>query len=80
MEFELVSGKLRAYSKVGGYPLFYLDGEDAILCAACATDSLDDEVAKYRPMGIGVNWENWMTCDRCDGVLDAAYGVVDEEE
>jgi len=50
------TGKLPAYAFPGGYPIYYLDSENSVLCADCATKSADDpdEVQHFKPISFGV--------------------------
>jgi hypothetical protein len=68
------SGKLRAFTDVGGYPLIYLTKANDVLCAKCATD--DDSVT-----ACDVHWEGEpLTCDECSEEIESAYGVADDYE
>ena len=70
------NGTLPEFAWPGGYPLFYLDGENSLLCAKCATKSLDDEIETFRPVACDVYWEGEsMQCDRCNVEIDSAYGI-----
>jgi hypothetical protein len=66
----------RAYTSVGGYPIFYLDREDNVLCPGCA---LEEETEDEREVvAADVNWESYLTCDECCDVIEMAY-PPDEE-
>lgn len=72
------TGQLPA-SADGGYPLFYLDSENSVLCASCATASLaDDELPQFRPIDYGINYEGELFCAQCSAIIPAAY-TSDEE-
>jgi hypothetical protein len=65
-----------AYTDVGGYPLYYLDGGGSILCPRCAqkSDEDQDEVPQFKPVDCGVNYEDpGLYCDDCSGRIPSAY-------
>ena len=66
------SGKLRAFTFVGSYPLFYLTSKDSIRCASCAND--EEDIASCH-----VNYESRITCDECSEEIESAYGVADDD-
>lgn len=77
---RLEDGRLQAYAWPGGYPLFYLDRENSVLCPACAnkSDSDAEEVPQFKPIAADVNYEDAsLTCDQCNGRIESAYA---EEE
>lgn len=66
---------LPSYAWPGGYPIFYFDAENNILCPSCAMEN-DDLSAPV--VDFDINWEDsWLTCDQCGKKIQAAYG---EEE
>lgn len=68
------------YTSVGCYPLLYLDGENSVLCAACATKTLTDSIEKFRPVAVGPNYEDpSLFCDDCNERIESAY-AEDEVE
>jgi len=70
----LVNGKLPSYAWPGGYPMYYLDGENSVLCPVCAEKSNDDAIPQFRPVAYGVNWEDAnMFCDSCCKRIESAY-------
>ena len=73
---DYISGKLRSHSKVGGYPIFYLDEGDCVLCPECATDELTDG---NKLSAAALNWESLMYCDQCSTEIESAYGVPEED-
>ena len=80
---QLENGKLPAYAWPGGYPIIYLDRENSILCAECATKShLDaDEVPQYRPVACDVFYEGAPEeCGQCGKQIESAYGDPDAEQ
>lgn len=67
-------GKLPAYAWPGGYPLYYADGEDSILCPVCADKSRKDWTPSRRPVSVGVNYEDaYLYCDDCGNQIEVAY-------
>lgn len=77
---RLSNGQLPSFAWPGGYPLFYLDGENSILCAKCATASLDNEEERRRPVACDAHYEGEpLQCDECYENIESAYGNPDEE-
>lgn len=71
------SGQYPTFAWPGGYPLYYLDGENSTLCPKCANESADDEIENFRPVACGVHWEGEpITCDQCSAEIESAYGPV----
>jgi hypothetical protein len=64
-------GKLSAYAWPGGYPLFYLDGENNVLCVTCARkDGYNSPI-----VDCDVNHEDTeLTCFDCSQRIESAYG------
>ena len=66
-------GKLRAFTDIGGYPLFYITKAHDIVCAPCATN--EEKIATC-----GVHWEGEpIVCDECNKEIESAYGVPESE-
>ena len=71
-------GKLPAYAWPGGYPVYYLDGEDNVLCSKCANKSLNDFIEKFRPIVGDINYEDAsLYCDQCSERIESAYAEED---
>lgn len=69
-------GKLPSYTDLGGYPLFYVNNHNNVLCPACANrhKEYDETIVDY-----DINYEDAMLmCDQCNQWIDPAY--LDEEE
>lgn len=78
--YKLENGTLMSHAFPGGYPLFYVDGHNNILCADCATEALNDEIESFRPAAADINWEDmWMHCESCNEQIECAY-PQDEEQ
>ncbi len=76
-------GKLPAFAWPGGYPIYYLDRDCSVLCADCATKSLDDvdELDSFRPTDADVYYEGpTMQCENCNADIQSAYGDPNETE
>jgi len=70
-----MDGRLSAWAWPGGYPLFYLDGENSVLCVECARKSDEEEFPQFRPIAADVNWEDRsLYCDNCSEQIESAYG------
>ena len=78
MTLPMLNGRCRTYTEWGGYPIFYLDHENNVVCADCATDHLDDEIQKFRPCVADVNWESDIWCDHCSAEIESVYEKVQE--
>jgi hypothetical protein len=71
------NGDLQAYVWPGGYPIYYLDGENSVLCPSCANASEkdQDERDEYKPVAYDINWEEeYLHCEQCDVKIESAYG------
>jgi hypothetical protein len=69
-------GSLPAFAFPGGYPIYYLDGENSVLCPDCANASDRDpkECPQFRPVTGEVNWEDaHLHCDNCNTRIESAY-------
>jgi len=69
---QLDSSVLPSHAWPGGYPLFYVDEENCIVCPSCAQKDKDDEyrvIVEYE-----VNWEDTMLiCEECNEHIESAY-------
>ena len=62
---------LPGYAWPGGYPMYYLDAENNVLCVKCANDNDDYNAAIT---GADVNWEDAnLHCDHCSERIESAY-------
>lgn len=76
-EYKDKQPTLPAFTSLGGYPIYYLDGNNMMLCAKCATESLIDpeEYDDFKPQHFGIYYEGSdMYCDICNAVIESAYG------
>jgi len=74
----LVDGKLPAFAWPGGYPLYYLDAEDAVLCRECASRANEYSVDTVAG---DVYWEGPpMSCGHCGKEIESAYGDPEDDE
>lgn len=77
------NGKLPAYAWPGGYQIIYLDQDNSVLCADCATKSLDnaDEIPRFKPIAFDVYYEGpALQCDSCNKNIESAYGDPDADK
>ena len=66
-------GKLYKWAWPGGYPLFYLDGENSVLCPDCANASVEAE-EHFQPQACDANWDDPMLyCEQCGERIESAY-------
>jgi hypothetical protein len=78
--YILSNGKLRSFTDLGGYPVFYLDRANNCLCAECAqnNDEYDQPIT-----AVDINWEDSsLYCDQCSERIESAYAEdeVDKEK
>jgi len=69
-------GRLSAWAWPGGYPIYYLDRENSVLCVNCArrSDEDKDEIPQFKPIAAGINWEDKaLYCDDCSERIQSAY-------
>ena len=65
-------GKLPNYAWPGGYPIFYVDKENNILCPECANKG--DEYS-FPIVDFDINYEDkTLYCDDCSRHIESAYG------
>lgn len=65
--------KLRSFTDVGCYPIFYVNEDDDLLCPECATVTLTDEDLS-QIVSADVNWEDpAMFCAECGARIESAY-------
>jgi hypothetical protein len=63
-------GTFPAWAWPGGYPLYYLDNENNILCPKCA----NKEDMSTEPLFVEVNYEDTeLYCDDCSQRIVCAY-------
>jgi hypothetical protein len=64
-------GQLSKWAWPGGYPLFYFDSDNAVICADCArkwNEYSTDIIAA------DVNWKDAsLYCENCEKQIEAAY-------
>lgn len=65
---------LPAYAWPGGYPMFYVDKDNHVLCNDCA-DKCRENIQFY-----DLNWEDdSLFCDICNAHIESAYGEESED-
>lgn len=82
-EMKNDKGELPAYAWPGGYPIIYLDKENSVLCAKCATKSLNDpdEVSQFKPVAYDVFYEGAADqCAQCNVTIESAYGDPEDND
>jgi formate dehydrogenase maturation protein FdhE len=61
--------KFEKYAWPGGYPIFYFDSENNILCPSCASTPASTPVVEA-----DVNYEDaHLHCDDCSKLIEHAY-------
>lgn len=68
-------GELPRFSD-GGYPMFYVDRSNEVICSDCANDSFNGDPI----VGYDINWESEMYCDSCGNRIPSAYSDNNERE
>lgn len=67
-------GRLSKWAWPGGYPIYYLDNENNVLCPDCA----NKPGYSTKPVTTDVNWEDSeLFCDDCNKRIDSAYAEED---
>lgn len=70
-ETRMENGDLPAFAWPGGYPIYYLDKENNVLCPACANKN-DEFSAPI--VAADINWEDaGLYCDQCSKRIESAY-------
>lgn len=68
--------RLPSYTIPGGYPMYYVDQFDWVLCPHCA----DQEQHKVG-LVYSINWEDpFLYCDNCGSRIESAYAEDEYEE
>jgi phage terminase large subunit GpA-like protein len=70
------NGKLPAYAWPGGYPIYYLASDNAMLCPKCANEYKPerDNESQLKPVAYGINWEDaQLFCENCNARIESAY-------
>lgn len=63
------------YAWPGGYPMFYMNKHDEVICPDCANKDDEEHGIDLFP---GINWEDpFLICDICGKRIKSAYA---EEE
>lgn len=81
--FRDEDGRLILWTSIGGYPVYYMDEEDSILCPECArkSDEDEDEVPQFKIVAGSLFEEGpAIDCDECGKTIESAYGDPDEDE
>lgn len=79
------NNELDAYAWPGGYPIYYLDNDNAVLCPKCATEAFkrkaDGNEFSYWPVVSDVNWEDAsLQCENCYQRIESAYAEDESGE
>lgn len=76
---EQHDGRLPIYAWPGGYPLYYMDDNNLVLCPDCANkpeEEYSSPITRYDMHLEGPPLE----CEDCGAKIDSAYGDPDEEK
>ncbi len=87
LKLDVCREPLPAHAWPGGYPLYYLTRDCAVLCPDSVNAEIDlvsaarkDQDAQWDVVATDVHWEGEaLTCDHCNAQIDSAYGPVDAE-
>lgn len=68
--------ELPEFAFPGGYPIYYTDGQNSVLCASCATTALlEEEWEEWQPQHWDIYHEGSpMYCEDCNAIIESAYG------
>jgi hypothetical protein len=82
LKFINGSDTFPAYSDHGGYPLYYICGDNEVVCANClnAEDSFRTiDAPHWNVLMIGINWQgDELYCADCNELIECAYENDDE--
>lgn len=73
------NGKLPAFAWPGGYPIIYLDKENAVLCADCAGKPEEDYSTPLAAFDVYYEGPT-LFCEDCNAPIESAYGDPNAEE
>ena len=85
---EHLGNRFPSFSMVGGYPIYYLTQDNAVLCPACVNGENGSEVGnpecdddpQWTVVAVDANWEDpSMTCEHCEKRIESAYADDDSE-
>ena len=76
-------GALPAFAWPGGYPLYYLCGDNGVLCPDCANGKNGSEANEHASddpqwhlVAVDVHWEgDPLVCSHCNAQIESAYGI-----
>ena len=75
---RLENGDFPAYAWPGGYPLLYLDKDNEVLCAKCATADMAEGDGSLSIVGWFIHHEGPSEfCAECNEETESAYGDPD---
>ena len=79
MQFELSKdGNLPSFAWPGGYPLYYLDEDNNVLCAEAANKLLSEG---GKIVAQEIHWEGSpLICDQSGVEIESAYGIPEEND
>ena len=78
MTFETLNGKVRHFTAVGGYPLYYITSDGVVLSPQAVQENLelcrDPSDTQWHVIGADVNWEDTsLFCDHTGERIESAY-------
>jgi hypothetical protein len=74
-------GTLQSYAWPGGYPIYYIDSNNSVLCPDCARAEESSKAQIFTITAADVNYENDdLYCDECSKRIESAYGPSDPVE
>jgi hypothetical protein len=74
---------IRKYSKIGGYPIFYLNCDDLVMCVDCVIEEsayFEEYVDVEEAFTAKINWEKERHCEWCNSKIEKAYDDQNEGE
>lgn len=77
------STKPLKFSRMGSYPIAYLDKENSVLCPVCAAESEDnpDELEHFKPVvGFTNHTDKNLHCSQCGEHIEYPYDDEDSED
>lgn len=82
-DVKLIRKEWPSWAWPGGYPIYYLTADNAVLCSKCANDNIKltsdpDGDDQWRIVDADINYEDThLYCEHCNGLVESAYGEPD---
>lgn len=77
------TNKLESFAWPPGYPIYYIDGFNSVLCPDCANEYIKepDEDQRFNPQAGDINYEDeFCICEKCNVQIECAYPSEENNE